>query len=625
MAKLSEHRLKEFQANLMLNAAPEKVRKRVLTDREFTYAVGIRVKTTMDLSPKVRIGADRFVEAVRVLLSGIAEVEIRLESGKKLRFRGERDTHTMKLSSGSHQIVHPFIDILSIDRAVRLKAIDAFEVGTLPAPETASFWRSVLDQRPMDAAEYMRFVRDYRASPEMLLTRLEQPRSLNPATMVPLDLTYWSTLLPLPASENDFESYLTNTLHPHFKKALELNGELACSRMGYAAVCPEVVPSPLIKAISVQDLEWCVEKEDPFSLLFAFEVAADRLQEGGEWGEIGTRAITRLIGDTNALTRRCELIAAGVVIAFERLSQLQEWKQAPLYWRRLAAFCQAGVIADALSGLPDPAAFRNWAFTRLGTDFMWHSIVDRREAPLWWTDGVDPSAFKAYVASRFLRSLSRIDEQSWPEAWKALAKEIQNGTLTANERVLMSFPAPMADFTQHQYLIPSDVFEATRTALQTEPYRIKGLMPYVHVSQLSDQDLLLLEQFVVRTSLPTDKEAAFAYVSELLIVAHAAGVSRSTSLADRLAERALPLFQQVEGNLKEIILTVIVNAANAYATESDNFMWLARWFDSLAHRSKPGEEVVLLIGVINALVRVNPKYRAYLSRALAVLRIKAAR
>lgn len=257
-------------------------------------------------------------------------------------------------------------------------------------------------------------------------------------------------------------------------------------------------------------------------------------------------------------------MSAAIVISFARLRRLREWRAAPLFWRRLAALTHASVLADALSVMPKPASFRAWAYKNLGADYHWQTVTDRREGPLWFPQVSEPQPLKAWMAARFLRAMEAIEESRWPSTWRAAAEAIRGDTLEDRERAMMAFPAPLDDFTAYQRNLDANLFGRTVEALREKLCGIPGLDPFIYLANLTGEHLALLRDFAARTSLPVGDDAGI-YVTELTVIAQAAGTYRDAALANALAEKAMVLFKPVTDDLREMVVTFLVDAANAHA------------------------------------------------------------
>jgi hypothetical protein len=72
-----------------------------------------------------------------------------------------------------------------------------------------------------------------------------------------------------------------------------------------------------------------------------------------------------------------------------------------------------------------------------------------------------------------------------------------------------------------------------------------------------------------------------------------------------------------------MVVSFLVDAASAHADEDAYLTWLARRVEQLASLSSSEGEIDLLRSIVQSLISVNPRYRAYLSRARRILEIKA--
>lgn len=223
---------------------------------------------------------------------------------------------------------------------------------------------------------------------------------------------------------------------------------------------------------------------------------------------------------------------------------------------------------------------------------------------------------------KVLRAMETIDEGRWPAAWRAAAEGIRADTLDDRERAMMAFPAPLDDPMGYERTLDANLFARTIEALRDKPCRIPGLDPFIYLAKLTDEYLALLRDFVTRTSLPTGDDAGI-YVTELTLIAHAAGTYGDVALANGLAEKAMVLFKPATEDQREMVISLLVDAASAYPNEDAHLTWLAQWLERLAHTSSSNSEIDLLRSVVQSLIAVNPRYRPYLSRARAVLEIKS--
>lgn len=617
---LSNEELKAYQVNLFLKALPDPIASRLISDREFTARTGISVQSTLHLGPNLQITSDELVKAAKAIIAGETDIELKAKNKRKLRVKGELTNGSLILITGKSQgFEYEYIEVLSPDERRRASTIDRLIAENLISTPKAQFWRERV-ARELTPTELVDLLRDIQATPERLAERLHGLSKLSRDTMVPDDQDYWATLLPFPEDES-FTDYVGTKLAAHQSAMFALNRPLACSRFGYTSISQSTLPPKQMASFNPDDVRLCLQKGDGFSLIFAFEAAAQNIEKGSEWESIGTQALSKLFDTPEALEKRCQLLAAGVIISSAGLARRAFWKKAPLYWRRLAALSHAAVLADMLAGMPKPEAFLTWASNHLSADYYWQALMDRREGPLWWSEAIEPGAIKARICARFINAMHAIDEGKWPAEWRTRVETLVEKFLSPTESVLMSFPGPFADFTEHQRNVEVSLFEKTIQALKELSYGIPGLMPFVHLPQLTQAELELLKDFVERSKLATETTSQM-HLAELARIAHAAGVYRHIALADALCEKAVLIFLDPNPVSQEAAAVIIVDAANAFADEDASLAWLSKAFERMAVKASTPQQTQLLSNIIAHLTTTNPKCHVYLSSARATIDLK---
>uniref|UniRef100_UPI00397CEA35 hypothetical protein n=1 Tax=Salmonella sp. SAL4450 TaxID=3159905 RepID=UPI00397CEA35 len=83
---------------------------------------------------------------------------------------------------------------------------------------------------------------------------------------------------------------------------------------------------------------------------------------------------------------------------------------------------------------------------------------------------------------------------------------------------------------------------------------------------------------------------------------------RNVALANALAEKAMVLFKPATEDQREMVISLLVDAASAYADEDAHPTWLAQWLERLAYTSSSNSEIDLLRSVVQSLIAVNPRY-----------------
>ena len=368
-------------------------------------------------------------------------------------------------------------------------------------------------------------------------------------------------------------------------------------------------------------LETVIAREDPFSLLFVFEVAVRKAHLDASFVEIGSKALDKLFGDKRTARARADLFSACAVLSVVGLQRIAAIRRAPLYWRRLLAFSHAGVLTNALGGdLRGAKGFKKWVFDQFGVRFFWAALAERRLAPRWWPEWVDADCLYAEFVGRAFIALHAIPEQKRPAHWREVMERLQRELIERKQYPQMFFPGPVDDFRFSQGQLDPALFnqavDALSKALSLD--RVPGLLPFLHSARMSAQHVSFVLASLANTPEPDSANEIPGFVNVLQAAAQAAAANRTVALADAVAERALAVFHRADATGQEKLLCIIVDAANAMPDEHQHLSWLGERLERLAFRCDTTEQADLVSGAIQWLYHVDPRYRPYLARANAI-------
>ena len=134
--------------------------------------------------------------------------------------------------------------------------------------------------------------------------------------------------------------------------------------------------------MTAEAIETILEVEDPFSLVGAFEICADRAAQDQRFVHLGDRLLDGLFGDMQRLTRACALFGAIFVITTAHLATHETLQRRPVFWRRLASAAHASLIVRALGGNGiDPDRIISWAMRLFGDAYYFRLCRISRSSP----------------------------------------------------------------------------------------------------------------------------------------------------------------------------------------------------------------------------------------------------
>ena len=165
--------------------------------------------------------------------------------------------------------------------------------------------------------------------------------------------------------------------------------------------------------VAAGGLETVLEAEDPFSLVGAFEICADRAAEDRRFVALGDRLLDSLFGDMQRLMGACALFGAIFIITTAHFATHETLQRRPVFWRRLAAAAHGSLVVRVFGGNGiDPKGMISWAMRLFGDAYFLSVVSDFAVEPQWRPEWILP---KILVADLFGRAVG---------AWRRFPQEV---------------------------------------------------------------------------------------------------------------------------------------------------------------------------------------------------------
>jgi hypothetical protein len=463
------------------------------------------------------------------------------------------------------------------------------------------------------------------ATPEALREHLGRPHDLSPDTLMPDEQGYYDRLIAPLKGELELEAYIRVDLAAARKALFKLHPKRALRRMGFAALWQPLIPFDLLSSLDAGDVSPLLEAEDPFSLLFGFELCRHLLPRDAAFVDLGSAFLSKLFDEAEAGTRRRTLFSGLAIIATNNLRRKAKESDAPLFWVRLAALSHAGVLTDALSRLPDPQGFLRWSAENFYPDYLWHGVIDRRDAPRWNPDWIDPDQVYAELVGRVGIALQMSPEADRPSAWVS-AVDAALGRLHQKRRALSAFfPGPFDDFQKG--VAPSwsqELFAAVEDKLQKAAMlsEVPELLALANSTFPSDSVLENIQRILNQ---PFDSASAKdrASLEYLRACSQIAGISRSKPLAAAIINHCL--FRARETGSDDSVTDLFFVMVEACAAHSDPVAHrelLGTCAANLCFATRESETLSALDAIFDCLGRRDERLMPALARAKAISRVK---
>jgi hypothetical protein len=611
---MNDNEIRTRLAAMLLNLVPSRVRDRVLIDERSTGDIGIPARLWFPLNDQ-RVEMSSLNAALRSAADGRKTAVLTLAKNKKVRAQlGWHKPGTATIKIGKSSFSFSDVDLLSTKRSVRLSGLKrVFGVCPLLQQEEEK-WRKIAEIREFADVEGIELMTALGMTPEGIRESLSKPQNLSFDTLVPDDRYYYQRLLGerKRSRKNNYADELADSR----KEIIKNHPDRAYRRIAYSGVWRPLIPFDALRSLKSTDLTKLLRAEDPFSLLFGFELAVVRLKSDKGYEQIGRRFLEKMFSDDEQARYRCVLFSACAIVSTVKLRHIFSDSDLPLVWFRTYALSHSGVLVDALHGIPEPEKFLKWVIDYCGSAFLWQASIDRREAPRWSPEWISPENIEAELIGRALIAMSTLPKGKRPKSWVKIIDRVMT-RLTVNKQALSPFFAgPLDDFLPRPHKVhPAflEVEEALKSA--DELSTVPGFVALVFAGSPSEEAAIEVARLLeVSEASPHDNDASL-----LGVCAHMAAIVRSEKLADTVITYCVRRAGRSSSDQEVIdLFRTIINAC-------------AAWRDQSKYRLKVGESAVrltyalaearmLIISKVFAeLFKRDPKLIPALSRAVAIV------
>jgi hypothetical protein len=398
--------------------------------------------------------------------------------------------------------------------------------------------------------------------------------------------------------------------------------------MAFAALWQPLIPFDLLDSAAISDVAPLLKADDPFSLLFGFELCGARLSADARFVKLGRSFLEKLLLDEKSSISRCNIFSALALISTINLRQAARASTAPLFWIRLAALAHAGVLTDALSGLPDSKRFLRWATQNFYPTYVWHGVIDRRDAPRWKPDWISPDHLYAELVGRAQGTVQAIPEGSRPTEWvsaidAALARLQESGKLLA-----AYLPGPFDDFRETTIgSSPNEVFDEVEARLDAASMLsdVPGLFALAYATQPSPWVVANVSRIL---SLPTDQPIANREQETVFLelCAHIAASTRAEVLANAVINRCLLEVRRPGSKVAVTdLFAIMAEACAAHSDYQQHRELLGMTAAKVCLSVERTEDLSSLEAIFDVLATRDEKLIPALARAGAISRTRKAR
>jgi len=615
-------------AAYIVHTIPESVKNPLYRDAKFCESIKFKPVFAYPLSKTLSVQTPSLLAAIRAAVDG--KKAFLLKAGKEKNAKAKLTLQvdgSVSLNFGDQIINIKDADVMAAGRAKRRAAVDRVLDSRPLSQASEAYWSAIAAKRAFSDDEYVQLMTDVGLTPEGRSDELAKPQTLKIDDLVPKERAYYERLIAPWRQQKSIADFIATDLADERRWLLKSHRKNGLRRIAYSALLSMLVPFDLLAAVKQRELVSLLDANDPFSLLFGFELARAAALRDPKFVDIGTRFLQKLFAEDGKAIAHCTVFCAVAVATIARLRLVFEEGSVPLFWFRLAALSHAGVLTQALSAPEKPDDFLKWASEQIGPEYVWHTIVDRRDAPRWEPDWISPEQLYCELVGRCLNAVHLSPESKRPAAWNDLLMgKLKQFT---NHAASPFIPGPLDDFVDAPARDRNQVFLDVEQRLKTatDIDSTKGLTGLLYLDRpspgVADDLIRIIETSREALLAGTEKETAF-----LGTCARVAVTVRSVPLANAVIDESVRLirFGSPPSELWGDLLRAGLLACAAVPNGDKHRAMIGETATKFAYALSLNKQAnVQLVTIFDALGRRDPKLISTLGRASAINEASALR
>jgi hypothetical protein len=539
----------------------------------------------------------------------------------------------------------PWVTLLSPDAEKRLAHLDEFlHRYPLSDNDTASL-RARVDRPDFSDDDFRAAGTLLESSPENFIERLadkvrrqEGESRIAPVDVLPDDDRYWNHLLPPVAGSMTLADYIGQELNAAWRDGLEADPVRTLHGLAITFAAPELVPRAPLQGLDADAAAKAIDAvskvEDPFSLVGAFEICADRAAHDQRFVTLGDRLLDSLLGDMQRLTGACALFGAIFVMTTGHFATHETLQRRPVFWRRIAATAHASLVARLFGGNGiDPNGMISWAMRLFGGAYYLSVASDFWVEPQWRPEWILPKILVADLFGRAAGALRRLSQEAAPPSWKERLDKAYAWVVAERIGAFAQYPSvlqgtrrlhrpTLAEFQS----IPQGADAFVALANDPSANTLLSISPFIEAFGFPNESTGDVEKVLacIRSAPPAEDDEIT--VLALSVLAHIAILTENAALADGISELCLERARRAVtyGSIFEIVCR-LVECTAVVKDRAEAARSLARRLEILAFITPASEAAKGLASNIEMLKRIEPNFAPLLGRALSAARLGSPR
>ncbi|WP_293778807.1 hypothetical protein [uncultured Oxalicibacterium sp.] len=581
------------------------------------------------------------LEAIRSALSNCHSDDMRLIAvvGNETHFaihRSKNGQHEIESQKGAKLYV-PELALLDPDPEIRLRGLQNIQNQNLCYGSSLDIWRESLENAPLTDAQLYDFIQQRSTFPRETLRKIGNMLDQGGFTIddiIPSSRIYYEALIGSVLSCNDAAEYIDCILIPHLKTLIEKDFIWGLSCIEGCNITDRIDPVSICAKVSDETISDTLAQRNnanlPYAVLTTYQLALARAASISGLNDVAQRAINVLAD--NADKRLSDqagvpsLYAAFVSLTLFKLGSTEEFRDAPPYWKRLAASTHANLLCAAAK-YDDKfiESLVEWAAKHRSIEHTAIAVLDHVKDPTWHLGNqyAEVSWQLTFIRARQIASsygiappttfYERFSESEVPLKFIALSHLYKIPDLLSGR--------PQKSTNNGQKTLSLDVLKNLDAGKKDLPHQVAL---WSHLSLLSysyafDETLIehlykVAVEIIDSTMSGADDELNL--IQEMALIAAS---QQNLSLAEVTATKVIRRLPEIDEPEQLLIHLILILVASGFAGSYDESLeWSGKKLDEFALKVKLGAFSEKFLFIISTFQKFIPVRKRKWSRAIAL-------
>lgn len=470
--------LEPFMLSLCLKLVPPIVRDELLADKSLIDRYGLPTEAVVSMAG-VMFARSGLFGAIRKAVKStkkIAKVADQSNSDWNIIASLKGAAPTLRLTRQNRSLDISHLLLVSDNRSVRSRTLEIQIKRTEADPAVAQKWRKIVKKRALSAAEMPEIGDEMSRSSAVASATISdalQRKNVRVEMLVPRSLGYYESLVGAHTDQKDVAEYAADIGSRHLTKLMHygpVSGLKRALLLSSHSLFTKALAEIKFPAAALREVvEWAAST-DVLSRGGALEVALIRSTGSAKFNTVlSALAEGYCSALSDAKSPLFGLLSETFMMVYGELAQIKITASKPPYWRRLAAFAQAALIARcAMGSNVDIANFGKWMRDIRVREFFLQWCVDLRTEPMCLDNFVLPFQLKNEFGGRvLLAAMGNKDSVSSSGLDEKLLGDVPSSLKSQINIHLARLPGPLEGRNLPTLEFPSSEMEKMRKGLET--------------------------------------------------------------------------------------------------------------------------------------------------------------